>query len=504
VTSTDSSPSNILLVVWDACRLDYVREHAATLSELAEDNLWFERAIAPSPWSLPSHSSIFTGKYPHEHGCHRLDGSVDSDLAARLSERGYQTYGVSANGFASQRTGFGDGFDEFHYTGGREIYPEGLDVSGFAQNHLEKDESADVSILAATIRRSLRHDHPAKSLANVFATGLGELADSHELLQRFPHPIVSPDSGYCYSPERNTHRIQSVIQDHDGTDAPFFLFTNYMDTHRPYKPRPDLQRKHLGEQLSFRELRRLNEEVAYPWEFLKGVQDGSLSEADVETVRGLYAGEVETADEHLARLRETLEAEGILEDTLIIVTSDHGENLGETDPRGLRRMGHEASVSDAVLRVPLLVSHPELDQRTVSEPVSLKDLFGLCLDGTEELIASGGREIPGLVTEDVTASQYPATGGQKFFERHPEVDEEIIKHRVAYHSAVAYDETWKAVAESTGDQWAEHEGSEQPFAMAPDRLVDTVETHLRALQETDSEAGLADEDISQLEALGYL
>jgi hypothetical protein len=75
---------------------------------------------------------------------------------------------------------------------------------------------------------------------------------------------------------------------------------------------------------------------------------------------------------------------------------------------------------------------------------------------------------------------------------------------VAYHSAVAYDETWKAVAESTGDQWAEHEATEQPLARAPDRLVETVEHHLTALQEADDEAGLADEDISQLEALGYL
>ena len=504
---SDNSPPNIVLVVWDACRLDYAQEYASNLTELATENVWFERAIAPSPWSLPSHASIFTGKYPHEHGCHRLDGSIDNDLVDRLSEKGYRTYGISANGFASQRTGFHEGFDEFHYTGGRERYPEGLDVSGFAQRRLGKDESVDSGVLAATLREMVWHAHPLKSAANLLSVGLGELSDAYAPLQRVPHPVFAPDSGYCYSPEHNTGRIGAVLEDHvrDHNDSPFFLFTNYMNTHRPYKPRPELQEKHLGRTLSFREIRRLNEHVAYPWEFVEDIQNGTIDEADVETVRELYAGEVETVDEHLERIHELLEEAGVLEDTLIVVTSDHGENLGEGDERGQRRMGHEASVSDAVLRVPLLVAHPELDGRTVSGPVSLKDLFELFVNGTGELLASDGREVPGLLPfKGATASQYPATGGEKFFERHPGLDPETIRHRVAYHSTIAYDETWKVIAESTGERWAGDGEGERSLDNAPARLVETAEKHLAALQQFGAESGLSEEDISQLEALGYL
>ena len=125
---------NILLVVWDACRYDYAVEHASFLNELASSNLSFENAVAPSPWSLPSHASIFTGEYPHEHGSNRFGDSVDTPLVTELSDRGYTTYGVSANGFASQRTGFHEEFDEFRYTGGRDPYADGMDVSGTAQN----------------------------------------------------------------------------------------------------------------------------------------------------------------------------------------------------------------------------------------------------------------------------------------------------------------------------------------------------------------------------------
>jgi len=507
VKSSDAPPPNIVLVVWDACRLDYAREHASELSELASENIWFDRAIAPSPWSLPSHASLFTGQYPHEHGCHRLDGSIETTLLDRLSDRGYRTYGISANGFASQRTGFHEGFDEYYYTGGRELYPEGLDVSGFAQRRVGKDETVGADVLAATLKEIVQHDRPLKSLANLFLVGLGEVADSYELFQRIPHPIVSPDSGYCYSPDHNTRRIRSVVEDHirDYEESPFFIFTNYMDTHRPYKPRRELQKEHLDRTLSFREIRRLNEHVAYPWDFLDDVQNGSVDEADVQTVRRLYAGEVETADEHLARLRDFLDGAGVLEDTLIVVTSDHGENLGEVDERGKRRMGHEASVSDAVLRVPLLLAHPDLDDRTVSDPVSIKDLFGLFVDGTQDLVSSGGEEIPGLLPfEGTTASQYPATGGEKFFERHPDVDPETIKHRVAYYSAVVYDETWKVVAESTGDRWAGDGDGERSFDEAPVQLVETVNEHLAALQQFGDKGDLSDEDVSQLEALGYM
>jgi hypothetical protein len=153
----------------------------------------------------------------------------------------------------------------------------------------------------------------------------------------------------------------------------------------------------------------------------------------------------------------------------------------------------------------LLLAHSDLEGRTVSEPVSLSDLFDLFVNGTEELLTSGGRKVPGLLPfEDVTASQYPATGGEKFFERHPNVDPETIRHRIEYHSAVVYDETWKIIAESTGERWAGDGEGEQSMDDTPTQLVEAAEEHLAALQRLGTEEDLSEEDVSQLEALGYL
>jgi arylsulfatase A-like enzyme len=493
---------NILFVVWDACRQDYAAEHASFLNDLASSNLRFENAIAPSPWSPPSHASLFSGELPHEHGTHRFTDSIETPLVAELSNRGYTTYGVSANGFASQRTGFHEDFDTFRYTGGRDLYLDGMDVSGTAQGILQDEGGSHNEALLEVVKRIPGHSHRLKSLANLLAVSVGELAAGSERLQRVPHPVFAPTSDYSYSPERNTAAIQSILTSHDS-EEPFFLFTNYMDTHRCYKPPEEVQRKHLGRSLEYRELVRLNEEVAATWAFEERKTRGELSEEDVEDVRGLYAGEVETVDAHLRQLHDTLEAEGFLEDTIVVVTADHGENLGETDEMGRRRMGHHASVSEAVLRVPLVVSHPELNARTISDTVPLKDLYDLFLS-PETMLDSNGEDIPELVPDGPIASQYPPKGGtEETIQKYPDAEEEVIEHALAESSAVVYGDDWKAVAESAGERWGGIEGEEQPFSDVPELLSELVEEHLSRLQDG-TKTAISDDDVEQLEALGYI
>lgn len=503
MTAEEDDKPNVLFVVWDACRYDYAAEHASFLNETASSNLQFENAIAPSPWSLPSHASLFTGELPHEHGKHRFTDSIETPLVRNLSEKGYTTYGVSANGFASQRTGFHRDFDNFRYTGGRDLFLDGMDISGTAQEILHDDGGSHNEALLEVLKRIPVHDSRLKSLANLFAVSLGELATTFEKLQHVPHPIFASTSDYSYTPEKNTRAIQSILETHDQ-DEPFFLFTNYMDTHRCYKPSKELQRKHLGRSLDYEELVRLNEEVAATWAFEERNMRDELDDSDVEDVRGLYAGEVETVDAHLQRIHETLDAENLLDDTIVVVTADHGENLGETDEMGRRRMGHEASVSEAVLHVPLVISHPDLASRTVSETVSLKDLYGLFLNA-EKLLDSGGDTLPDLIDEGPTASQYPPKGGaEETIANYPDAREEVIEHALVESSAVVYDDGWKVVAESTGDRWAEYDGSERPFADVPQPLSTLVREHLSKLQEEDSGVSLSDDDVEQLEALGYI
>lgn len=495
-------PPNILFVVWDACRYDYAVKHATVLNSLASSNIQFERAIAPAPWSLPSHASLFTGELPHSHGCARLSDPIETPLVAELSSSGYVTYGVSANGFASQRTGFHEAFDQFRYTGGRDPYVDGLDVSGTSQGILREEGRSRVDALSAVLRQIPGHNHSLKSLANLLSVSCGELATTLETVQKLPHPVFAPTSDYSYDPENNTRVIRSLLEDHDE-DEPFFLFTNYMDTHRCYKPSDELQEKHIGRSLDYGELVRLNETVAAPWAFEEQKARGERDNSDVADVRGLYAGEVETVDAHLQKLRGVLESEGLLEDTIVVVTADHGENLGETDEMGRQRMGHEASVSEAVLHVPLVIAHPGLTARTVSETVSLKDLYELFLN-PGAMLRSEGEELPGLVGDEPTASQYPPKGGaEETIEKYPDASPETIRHASSESSAIAYDDGWKVVAESTGKQWAGTKHDQLPFADAPESLRNLTGAHLEMLSDPIDD-NMSDEQVAQLEALGYI
>lgn len=493
---------NVLVIVIDALRLDYANQYASTLSKLGEQNLMFEDAIAPAPWSLPSHVSMFSGIYPADHDSHRADDSMRCRTAEKLSEIGYNTVGISGNGFASQRTGFHESYDEFYYTGGRDPYIEGLDVSGTAQNIMRQQGASQVDAMFEILRSIPSQDHPAKSLANLLAVGCGEAAMKIEALQRIPHQWFAPDSGFCYEPKRNTDRVLKVLE----REGPQFVFANYMDTHRPYAPDEERQRAHLGRSLSRSELRHLNETVASPRKFLELVAKDRLDGEDVEKVRGLYAGEVETADEQLDRILTHLKQTGLDEETLVVVTSDHGENLGEIDDMGRRRMGHEGSLSDAVLSVPLVIAHPDIDPRSVEGHVSLKNLHHQLVEGVEDLLASGGADLgPMNPPEGPVWSHYPAVGGEQLFEKYPDAPREAIAQRVSVDGVAGYQGDWKIVASSQGVRWARNGSDVVDYGTVPEELRSECEDQLSELSTGNKgDEGLSENDISQLEALGYM
>jgi arylsulfatase A-like enzyme len=212
---------------------------------------------------------------------------------------------------------------------------------------------------------------------------------------------------------------------------------------------------------------------------------------------------VETVDTHLRKIHETLESEGLLEETLIVVTADHGENLGEIDEMGRQRMGHEASVSEAVLHVPLVVANPNLAARTVSETVSLKDLYDLFVN-PKPMLNSGGKEFSELVRDEPTASQYPPKGGtEETIEKYRDAPPDIIRHALSEVSAITYDEGWKVVVESTGKRWAGKERDKASFSDAPKQLRKLTENNLEMLSYPIDD-NMSDEQVSQLEALGYI
>jgi arylsulfatase A-like enzyme len=500
--SPDIAP-NVLFVVLDAARYDHLRE-SPVLVDIADENLSFANAVAPSTWSLPSHPSLFSGKLPSQHGCYRVtDQQMDSlPLVDHFSDRGYRTAAVSANGFASPRTGFHLPFDEFYYTSDWGPFSSGLNVTEHAFR--VRNEQPDISTRALTraaLSESVRQEHPGKSLCNFFVVSLNRLSNRVSPLQRIPHPLFNPYSQYSYNPEANTRRIASFLSE---ADEPFFLFTNYMDTHRPYAPPATVQEELLGESLGYREVARLNEAAA-PWEYIRRVAEDENLDVDTERIRRLYAGEVVSVGEHVGRLIEELKRNDLYEETLVVITSDHGENLGEVDLLGNRRMGHEASISHELLHVPLLIVNPTLDPYRVDSPVSIRHVFDFLVEGLDTFPVSSASVAEFFKRDPPVVAEYPASGGEELFDRYPDVPERAIDLRTSIHHAVALDEEWTVIADSRGGRLAFEAEAERGYHEAPKEIRSACEASLERLHELDNEdSNLSNEEMSQLEALGYL
>lgn len=290
---------NIVLIVIDAGRADALhcygnpRETSPHLDRLAQEGVLYEQAFTAAPWTLPSHATMFTGKYPSEHGAHGeylyLEDS-NVTIAEVLHEHGYRTFSVSANG---------------------NIGPEFNTVQGF--------ERFSTGVYGRRQGRSF--------LANQFAKLLGKAdygaGDGNKIAMRW-------------------------IADAQRSQRPFFLFMNYMEVHAKYGSTPYASRW-LPDAKTFRRALKVPQDtIAYA----AGAKRATPEEFAL--LRALYDGDMLYLDERIGEMIEYLRTRGILDNTLLIVTSDHGEELGE---HGL--VGHSASLYNTVFRIPLIIRYPK-------------------------------------------------------------------------------------------------------------------------------------------------
>ncbi|MFB6184857.1 MAG: sulfatase [Haloarculaceae archaeon] len=359
MTDGTDDPANVLFVVMDTVRKShlsvygYDRPTTPNLEAFAEEAAVFEQAVAPAPWTLPVHASLFTGLYPSEHGATQenpyLEGATT--LAASLSAAGYRTSCYSSNAWITPYTNLTDGFDDqdnFFQVMPGEFLSGPLSRAWKAMNDNETLRSvADRLVeLGNTVHEYL-------------AAGGGGDSKTPAVIDRtmdFVDGAVGPPTG------------ASDTATADGTaDAPFFSFINLMDAHLPYHP-PD----------------------EYVEEFAPGVDSTAvcqnskeyncgarnIDDAEWDDIRGLYDAEIRHIDDQLGRLFDHLEETGQWDDTLVIVCADHGELHGEHD-----LYGHEFCIYDPLVNVPLMVKHPDVEPKRDGETtVELVDLYHTVLD----------------------------------------------------------------------------------------------------------------------------
>jgi len=311
---------DVVVIVLDTASAGSVtRATMPTLSEIAASGTTFEQAYSSAPWSVPSHASLFTGTYTNEHGTHGGHPFLDPDqrtLAEAFQDAGYRTVGVSNNTWITEEFGFDRGFETLHR--GWQYLQSPVDMGAVVRGEDRREK-----LLAA--RERLFEGNPLVNLANVLYS---------EVLQ------PSGDDGAA----RSTDRLLEWLTDRDD-DRPVFAFCNYIEPHVPYEPPRELASRFLPEDWSFEAAMAIRQD---PRAYDCGEYD--LTDEEFAALRGLYRAELATIDRHLARLRAGLRAADQWEETLLVVCSDHGENVGH---HGF--FGHQYNLYDTLLHVPLVV-----------------------------------------------------------------------------------------------------------------------------------------------------
>ncbi|WP_136689667.1 sulfatase-like hydrolase/transferase [Halorhabdus amylolytica] len=333
---------NVVLLVLDTVRKDVFDERASGIRE--RSTLSFERAYAPSSWTVPSHASMFTGRLPHQHGvhAHNPDYRALSREDTFLSDLPHRHVGASANSFLSERFSFDAWFDDFaHLHGMEDLLPGGIDTAEFIQEY----DGPAISRHLAYLGEALRESSLTPSLANAMY-----LKMNNATLGR-PVPRLG-DYG-----ARATLRAGRRLA---TREEPFFLFINLVDAHAPHE-----------------RLRSYDTSVSLSWTSRKHsvweVNNRGLEQFPqyLDRFSELYGCAVEYLDRRVCHFLDRLR-EATAEDTTVIVTADHGEELGRESERTL---GHKIP-SAAITHVPLEVINPPkaLEMGTLQEVVSLLDI----------------------------------------------------------------------------------------------------------------------------------
>jgi len=356
--SRPADKKNLILIVIDALRPDHLtcygrqRKDTPVLDGLAAQSIVYERAYAQSSWTKTSVASLLTGLYPQRHG-------VRTEL------------------------------------GPRSILPEE---------------------------------------ANSLAEQLGSQGYRTAAVSANPH--ITPDFGFAQGFEtfsyrstwaaNSTEKVEEAVVkmlDEQLKQEPFFLFVHFLDPHDPYRPlngcERELPKKTVNDEnvLSGRAF-VLSGEMALGKKLQAGQipRPRDLSPEELSYLRGLYDCEIRAVDSAIGNVMEALEKKGLQERTVIVITSDHGEEFLE---HGMLRHGYQ--LYEESVRVPLLLSLPAGEKRSlrVAAAVQLVDLFptlcellGMDIDSDVERL--DGTVMPPFKETGTSAAGHPVFGATMF------------------------------------------------------------------------------------------
>jgi arylsulfatase A-like enzyme len=331
----------VLWVLWDTTRADrfslygHTRPTTPFLDRWAKQARVFENCLSISNTTVPSHASMFTNLLPPEHGADNtycLLRDEHETLAEIFRKGGYQTFLYSENPLIASETGFGQGFDRV--------------VNPWSDEY--RDRAAEI------------------------------------LENKIPRPVRSPELGARLRTPGITHWALSpcgLLGETALTDwlarrdrqRPYFAFLNYMEAHATVITPASYRARMMNQEDVIRSY-TMNVTPAAMWQYTFRIADYSAD--DLRIIGGTYDAALLELDDLFKGIITALQKSGDLENTIIVLASDHGENLGEH-----HLLGHEFFLYDPVLHIPLVLFYPPaVPSGRETRPVVNMDLFPTLLE----------------------------------------------------------------------------------------------------------------------------
>ncbi|WP_299298403.1 choline-sulfatase [uncultured Brachybacterium sp.] len=318
------------------------------MDALAADAAVFDRAYCSTPLCAPSRASMMTGRMPSDVGCYDNGDDFTSStptFAHHLRAAGYHTALVGRMHFIGPDQHHG--FEQRLTT---DVYPADMDMVPDWRR-----DPAD--------RLPWYHDADT-----VFTAGVSQAT----VQQDFDDEV-----GF-----RTLRHLNDRVRANQaaGRDIPFLMVTSFIHPHDPYEPPREHWDRFAEVEIPAPKHPEVPEAEQDPHSHrLRAMSGFDLRDPSLEEVRRArrsYYAAVSYIDDHVGRIRTRLEELGLLENTVIVVTSDHGDMLGE------KGLWYKMSPYEESARVPLIVHGPQhlVPRGRFSNPVSLLDLMPTLLE----------------------------------------------------------------------------------------------------------------------------
>lgn len=451
MSKTEVTLMNILLLTADSLRadrtslFDYSLDTTPFIKSIAEDGLEFDQAYSNGHNTGASFPSIFCSTYWSKFRGSGIPESNHPVLAERLAVD-HRTFGITTNELLSRDYNYNRGFDT--YIDSRSPY-------------------GSKSSLRIRLRDAIG-DGPlfelAKKIHFVSTRRLG--------IKLFN--TADAESGFS----------KSIIDWVTDIDDDWFVWAHFMNPHHPYEPPEESQRALGFEPVSTRRATKLSRKMRR--------HPDTISSRENETINRLYDASVHSFDQEVEELITHLDTINQLDDTLLIITADHGELLGE---EGL--YGHPTVLKQELLRVPLVINGFDRSEQ-VKRPVELLDIAPTILNVVGSELPNSFQGKPLLNKE---GDFLPDSNGTIIAETTGEENRKICaireNQKLVYH---VQDDRWEAFSLS-------NYGLEETVVESKnDQLRNDLFSHVEWSEENQVSGAEVDETQleADLKALGYL